>query len=267
MRVRQVNKHRHLHRRRRKTLRTGLVVAFFASLVAALLLGLRNSSSPSLLAEMARHGLRAATTELELTPDVRSGRKLLPYSVVPGGLRNVRDAQDSIEADPVVARHYRGLHVENLVLRRTPAAMDVFVSYRVQNAIYWTSHKVHMAKGELVLVDGKNMVRARCANRIVFELPPEAPKNPGDEPPPEVFEYGLPPVVSPPEPMLVELEAVPKPTPGYGPPLFVPPVFCCEEYRGGPVNPTAATPEPSTLLLLGAGILVVGLQMKGKRRG
>lgn len=266
MPVRLVKEHRRSHRRRRKAQKTGLLIAIFALLLAALLLGLRNSSSPSLLAEMARHGARAATTELELTPDFRSGRKQFPYSVVPGGLRNLRDAQDSIAADPVVARHYRDLRIENLVLRRTPAAMDVFVSYRVQNAIYWTSHRIHMAKGELVLVDGKNMVRARCGNRIVFELPPETPKNPGDEPPPQVFEYGLPPVVSPGEPTLVESEAEPKPTPGYGPPFFLPPVFCCEGYGGGPVNPTAATPEPSTLLLVGAGLLVVGLRMKGKRR-
>src|ERR1035437_2211871 len=109
---------------------------------------------------------------IELTPDYRRGRQMFPYSVVLGGLRNLRDAEDSVDSDPVVALHYRDLHIENLLLRRTAAAMDVFVSYRVQNAIYWTSHRIHLAKGELVLVDGKNMVRARCGNRIVFELPP-----------------------------------------------------------------------------------------------
>src|ERR1035437_9660174 len=88
--------------------------------------------------------------EIELTPDYRSGRQMFPYSVVLGGLRNLRDAEDSVDSDPVVALHYRDLHIENLLLRRTAAAMDVFVSYRVQNAIYWTSHRIHLAKGELV---------------------------------------------------------------------------------------------------------------------
>ncbi len=261
-----VQQRRSTPRRRRKAIRTGLLIAISALLLATLLLGLRNSASRSMLPEIARHGWRGATTELDLTLDFRGGRKLFPYSVVPGGLRNVRDAQDSIAADPAVARHYRGLHIENLVLRRTPAAMDVFVSYRVENAIYWTNHRIHLPKGELMLVDGANMVRARCGNRIVFDLPPETPKNPGDEPPPEIFEYGLPPAVSPDEPMLVETEDEPKPPPGYGPPLFVPPVVCCGGYGGGPVNPTAATPEPSTLLLMGAGVLIVGLRMKGNQR-
>ena len=200
---------------------------------------------------------------LELTPDYRSGRQVFPYSVVPGGLRNLRDAEVSIDSDPVVALHYRDLHIENLLLRRTATAMDVFVSYRVQNAIYWTSRRIHLAKGELVLVDGKNMIRARCGNRIAFELPPAASKAPSIEPPPEVFEYGLPPSFSPRVPLVApggaELHLPPAPWP----PIFVAPVSCCEGYL--PVNSIAATPEPSTFLLWVAGISVV-MRMKCRRR-
>ena len=56
--------------------------------------------------------------------------------------------------------------------------MDVFVSYRLQNAIYWTSRRIHLPEGEPVLVDGKNMIRARCGNRIAFEPPRRTPKPP-----------------------------------------------------------------------------------------
>jgi hypothetical protein len=259
MRLSLVKQHRGSHRLLRKVLKIVLLIAISGLPLAALLFGIRNSSSQSLIAEMARHGLRAAMNGIELTPDYRSGRQMFPYSVVLGGLRNLRDAEDSVDSDPVVALHYRDLHIENLLLRRTAAAMDVFVSYRVQNAIYWTSHRIHLAKGELVLVDGKNMVRARCGNRIVFELPPEAPKAPPIEPPPEVFEYGLPPSIGPGEPLLT-------PGPGYWPPVFVAPLPCCGGYVGGPINPIAATPEPSTLLLVGAGILVVVMRMKFRRR-
>jgi hypothetical protein len=259
MRLGLVKHHRGWHGLLRKVLKTVLLITLSGLPLAALLFCLRSSSSQSLIAEMARHGLREATTGLELTPDYRGGRQVFPYSVVPGGLRNLRDAQDSIDSDPAVALHYRGLHIENLALRRTAAAMDVFVSYRVQNAIYWTSHKIHMAKGELVLVDGKNLIRARCGNRIAFELPPEAPKAPPLEPPPEIFEYGLPPSFSPSEPLLT-------PGPDYWPPVFVAPVPCCAGYVGGPINPIATTPEPSTLLLLGAGISVLLMRMKFRRR-
>ncbi len=257
-----VEQHRSSHRRLRRALKTVLLIALSGLPLVALLFGLRNSSSQSLIAEMARHGLRAMNG-LELTPDYRSGRQVFPYSVVPGGLRNLRDAEVSIDSDPVVALHYRDLHIENLLLRRTATAMDVFVSYRVQNAIYWTSRRIHLAKGELVLVDGKNMIRARCGNRIAFELPPAASKAPSIEPPPEVFEYGLPPSFSPRVPLVApggaELHLPPAPWP----PIFVAPVSCCEGYL--PVNSIAATPEPSTFLLWVAGISVV-MRMKCRRR-
>lgn len=263
MRVSPIKRHRRSHRLLRRALQTVLLLALAGLSLATLLLGLRNSSSQSMIAEIARHGLRAAATELKLPLDIRMGRPVLPYSVVPGGLRSLRDVADSIDSDPVVALHYRGLHLENLVLRRTGAAMDVFVSYRVQNAIYWTSRKVHLAKGELVLVDGKNVVRARCGNRIAFELPPDAPKAPPLEPPPVVFDYGLPPSFSPGEP---PGEAPPEPVPEPWPPVFIAPVPCCAEYVGPPLNPIASTPEPSTFLLLGAGISLLALRMKFGRR-
>src|ERR1039458_9616683 len=263
MRVTLVKQHRRSHRLLRKALKTVLLIALAGLSLATLLLGLRNSSSQSMIAEMARHGLRAATNELALPLDIRMGRPVFPYSVVSGGLRSLRDVADSIDSDPVVALHYPGLHLENLVLRRTAAPMDVFVSYRVQNAVYWTNHRIHMAKGELVLVDGKNVIRARCGNRIAFELPPEAPKAPPLEPPPEVFEYGLPPSFSPGEP---PGEAPPAPAPESWPPAFIPPVPCCPQYVDPPINPIAATPEPSTFLLVGAGISLLAMRMKFRKR-
>jgi hypothetical protein len=263
MRISPIKRHRRSHRLLRKALTTVLLIALAGLSLATLLLGLRNSSSQSMTAEMARHGLRAATNEFELPLDTRMGRPVFPYSVVPGGLRSLRDAADSIDSDPVVALHYRDLHIENLVLRRTAAPVDVFVSYRVQNAIYWTSRRVHLAKGELVLVDGTNVIRARCGNRIAFELPPGAPKAPPLEPPLEVFEYGLPPPFSPGEP---PGEGPPEPVPESWPPVLIAPVPCCAGYVGPPNQPIAPTPEPSTLLLVGAGISVLAMRMKLRKR-
>ena len=41
-----------------------------------------------------------------------------------------------------------------------------YVSYRVQNQIYWTKNKLRIPKGELLLSDGHNYARARCGNRL-----------------------------------------------------------------------------------------------------
>ncbi len=177
MRVSLVKPHGGSHRRLGKALKAGLLLAIAGLPLAALLFHFRDSPHQPMMDETATRSSPIATNELELPLDYPLARQVFPYSVVPGGVQTARDAEDAIQADPVVALHYRGLHIGNLLLQRTAAAMDVFVSYRAQNAIYWTSRRIHMAGGELVLVDGTNMIRARCGNRIARERPRGAPKS------------------------------------------------------------------------------------------
>ena len=207
--------------------------------------------------------------EVEPALDYRAARKIHPYSVVPGGVLTIAEVENSIAADPVVARHYRDIHTENLLLRRTAAPMEVFVSYRIQNAIYWTSRKIHLLKGELLLVDGNNMIRAGCGNRVVFQIPPEPPKRepPPVEPPLVVFELGLPPLLTPHEPSVPTLELQSGQKPGVWPPVFFLPFVCCGEYGPGTGPPPAATtPEPPVRLLLGTGVLLLVLRTKPWKR-
>ena len=49
------------------------------------------------------------------------------------------------------------------------------MSYRKDGQIFWTKHKLTLRAGELVLADGRYLVRARCANQISF-----APQEPVD---------------------------------------------------------------------------------------
>jgi hypothetical protein len=259
---------RHRHRRFSKA-RISAVVGQIVALPLALLCCVAISGPSSY--ELPPALLWTALSEVKPAFDYRAARKIYPYSVVPGGVFTIAEVEKSIAADPAVARHYRGIHTENLLLRRTAAPMDIFVSYRIQNAIYWTSRKIHLPKEELLLVDGKNMIRAGCGNRLVFELPPESPKHepPPIEPPLVVLEVGTPSLLTPREPFVPTLDLTPGPKPSVRPPVFPLPFECCGEYGPGTSEPPAVTtPESSPLLLLGTGVLLLVLRAKPwKRRG
>jgi hypothetical protein len=42
----------------------------------------------------------------------------------------------------------------------------MYVSYRLNNRIYWTRKTLRLLKGETVITDGKNVARTRCGNRL-----------------------------------------------------------------------------------------------------
>src|ERR1019366_5901398 len=105
-------------------------------------------------------------------PDYRAARTVYPYSVVPGGVLSEAEVAASMAKDPVVARHYRDIQPERLHATRLNAAVNVYASYRSANSVHWTSHTIRVPKGELLLSDGANLVRARCGNRLSFTPPP-----------------------------------------------------------------------------------------------
>ena len=257
---------RHRHRRFDRAWISAVVVLIIAIPLAVLCcVAISGPSSYELPPAL----LWTALSEVKPSFDYRAARKIYPYSVVPGGVLTIAEVENSIAADPIVARHYRDIHTENVLLRRTAAPMDVFVSYRIDNAVYWTSHKIHLAKGELLLVDGQNIIRAGCGNRVMFELPPESPKRqpPPMEPPSVVLELGSPPLLTPREPIVPALEFLPGHKPGVRPPVFFLPFVCCGESDPARSSPLAVTtPEPSPLLLLGTGVLLLALRTKPWKR-
>jgi hypothetical protein len=183
---------------------------------------------------------------------VRLARPVYPFSVVPGGVFDSRDLADSMKHDPVARQHYEGIQPDRLWPTTAHEAMQVYVSYRKGDKVYWTDHQVKIAAGELLLTDGTNLVRGRCGNRIAFRRPSPLPKSvtPPEGPPPDiVFETALPGLVPPtitgplPPAVVVAQKA---PDTRYSPP----PVWCCAEKQGGP----SVVPEPGTLALLGTGL-------------
>jgi hypothetical protein len=120
---------------------------------------------------------------------------------------------------------------------------------------------VNISEGEILLTDGKNLVRSRCGNRVEVMKPTPLPGaiTPPEPPPPDiVFDVPLPSLVPP----TVYAPAVPPSTVASKTPdskYWRTPVWCCA--AGGQPS---TVPEPATLFLVGAGM--IGIIKFVKRR-
>jgi hypothetical protein len=213
--------------------------------------------------------------------EFRAARETFPFSVIPGGIMNSRELSDSMQKDDVVREHYLGVNPSGMRFIRLKQPMIAYVSFRNGSRIGWTTHPVTIAANELVLTDGKKMVRARCGNRIEVERPEPLPAmtHLSEPPPPDIaMDTGspglIPPTIETPLPprsaitlarngtpeQLITVPGTPttrRPPTTTTPPTSVPPTsvvppgWCC-----GIVDkpkPPTHVPEPGSLLLLGAG--------------
>jgi hypothetical protein len=99
---------------------------------------------------------------------MREPRVVYPYSVIKGGAWSAAGLTQALAVDPVAAAHYTGFRISAARLARLERARVAYVSYRVDNAVFWTRKPVTLPEGEAVLTDGENLARARCGNRISF---------------------------------------------------------------------------------------------------
>jgi hypothetical protein len=136
-------------------------------------------------------------------------RKVYKYSVVPGGITSPDELEAARRSDPVVAAHFADFG-KNTRITRLEEDMYVYVSYRVGDKVYYTKTKHKVCKGEVVITDGKNYARARCANRLSRVFRP--PALVFDEPQAPQFDYVDPPSspdVVPTDPLLTNNFYVP----------------------------------------------------------
>lgn len=214
-------------------------------------------------------------------------RRLLPYSVIPGGVLDADELKAALANDSLAAAHYSGFDAAKAHVVRLDRDRLVYVSYRLNNHIYWTTKRLTLLKGETVLTDGEHEARTRCGNRIsdtprqpVSLKEPEhaALENPQlpmlAAPVADDWSFPLADLFPPPPLGPLAAEAVP---PGDGGWIFVPPVLPVGGSRtpGTPavpavplspvLPPPAATPEPASLLLVSSGLLGLWLR-RGRSR-
>ena len=99
----------------------------------------------------------------------REARPIFNGSVVPGGVYSLEELRAVIARDPVVAAHYRAMHVDQMHLVTLTEGKAAYVSYRIGNRVFWTRNRVYLKAGETVLTDGHTTIRARCGNCVSEE--------------------------------------------------------------------------------------------------
>lgn len=213
----------------------------------------------------------ATITRVRPAPDFRAARPVVPFSIVPGGVRSPKEIEDSMIADPVARKLYANIRLRSLVVTRLTKAQDLYAAFRIGDEVHWTKRKLHIPAGELILTDGSNIIRARCGNLLASELPLPKPKEAPFEPPVIVFDIGIPPLfpgvvaipakpaptsgvmiakTEPAEPLSESMTAPPTPKvstppsdpPTYWPPMVVPPTYCCATPRHDVHTPPSEEP-------------------------
>ena len=219
--------------------------------------------------------------ELGLSAASQSRRPIFPYSIVPGGVRDARELQSAASRDPVVAKHYSDFRIAAARTVRLEKPLEMYVSYRRNNQVYWTRNRMLVPAGETLISDGENLARVRCGNRLsAIAAKPVSASEPTKE------ELNAPEFVPPLMADLLPGEGVdffpgvadgaipalplgPTPgsktaAPGLFPPLLPPGVS--PFIPNTPVIPPVSTPEPGAFTLLVAGaafvILFVGLALR-----
>ena len=225
-------------------------------------------------------------TSLDLSTKSLSQRPIFPYSIVPGGVRDAHELQSAVAGDSVVARHYSDFRIIQAHTLRLNRPLEMYVSYRKNNQVYWTKNRMLIPAGETLISDGENLARVRCANRLSpIAAKPVAASEPTTEElsdptfvPPllaqllpgegsEFFPSG-PNGGIPPSPLAANSPGGTSNTPGSPvlPPILgpgVPPLVPNTPVGPPPNNPAppppVSTPEPSSFWMLATGVALAAL--------
>jgi len=200
-------------------------------------------------------------------------------------VHSVQDLRKTVLSDSVLARHFAGFNWQAARLGKQDKEIWTFVSFRKGDDIMRTSNPVRLPKGDGYVTDGVRTVRTYCCNDYVIAPPPleASPAPPPAEqvdgpprrksiteqavapPPPEPNEPPDEGSVEPIPPFLRHPPYYP-PHPGGGPGPIFPPYSSIGGTRPGDEQPPIVTPEPGTFLLMGAGVAVMVVFRRLRRK-
>lgn len=198
-------------------------------------------------------------------------------------VHSVEDLRKTVLGDSVLARHFAGFNWQAARLGKQDEEVWTFVSYREGADIRRTLNPVRLPKGDGYVTDGVRMVRTYCCNDYVIAPPPvelslAQPLIEQVDGPPR-RKSNTEPVVDPPPPLSYEppAEGSVEPIPPFlrHPPYYPPhpgggPIYLPYSSNGGTTpgeeHPPIVTPEPGTFLLMGAGVAVMVLLRRLRRK-
>jgi hypothetical protein len=73
---------------------------------------------------------------------------IYPYSIIPGGAYSRSELVSAIARDPVAATHYQGFRADSVVTAPVASERWAYVSYRLEDVVYWTRKPVRIRTGE-----------------------------------------------------------------------------------------------------------------------
>ena len=172
---RRIEQRLHFRRRALAAMSTGIAVCTVA-------FGMLPAQTPHVPMTLESSTTALRQTTVPASDPAPMARRVYRYSVVPGGAADRAELERILRSDKVVAAHYAGFDAPRARAVTVTVPRAVYVSYRKGDKIYWTSRKLMLQTGETLLTDGRNEMRARCANRIsdVPRFPVEThPPRPG----------------------------------------------------------------------------------------
>jgi hypothetical protein len=189
-------------------------------------------------------------------------------------IHSVGDFYNTVRNDPVLKAHFSGFNWDTARLGKQESDVWTYVSYRKGDEIYRTSKAVKLPKGDGYVTDGTRIVRTFCCNDYVLATPSPRPVERVDAPPrrmqrkPDAAD-GFPEQQASPAPtgdaargVPESLENVPSDSDSqryFGPGRsgsshpFDDPLFTPYSSSKNP-NDHVVTPEPGTVVLVGAGV-------------
>ncbi len=167
-----------------------VIIVAFCWQNAARLLELPAFHFPQVLPDSFRARQDFRTADDQSWTPVRGGRHksylsripgVYPYSLVPGGVENPASLREIAARDRAIGRHYAHFDYNKAHLVRLTEPLDVYVSYRIRDTIFWSRKTIRLPAGETLLTDGKMSLRAKCGNQISNTPQPEVSDQEPDE--------------------------------------------------------------------------------------